>query len=146
MLKDEARVVNADERKKDFETRELDKRRKKDEKKEKRKLEEDEAKEVSKRVHVNAGGASSGSGKRKADDYPEGEEKRLEMVADEVIEEEVVKQWVCEAEDIVKDEEDEDDGEKAWDDVKDAESDVKEVRVARKEGSRLYGKEEHMDR
>ena len=39
LLKDEARVVNADERKKDFETRELDKRRKKDEKKEKRKLE-----------------------------------------------------------------------------------------------------------
>ena len=75
LLKDEARVVNADERKKDFETRELDKRRRKDEKKEKRKLEEEEAKEDSKRAHVNAGGESSGSGKRKADDYPEGERR-----------------------------------------------------------------------
>ena len=47
--------------------------------------------------HVNPGGESSGSGKRKAEEQPEGEEARLEM-----IEEDTVKKWVCEIEDHVK--------------------------------------------
>ena len=50
----------------------------------------------------------------------------------EFFEEETVKQWVCEIKDHVKDIDEEDQEEKAWDDVKDAELDVKEVRAARR--------------
>ena len=132
LLKGEARVINAQGRKADFEQRELEKKQKKDEKKEKRRLEEDEP--DSKRPHLNPGGESSGSrpDKRKAEDYQEGEEKRIE-----VIEECQVDRWVCEITERIKEEkinqevcEDEEIG---WDDVKDQELNAEEVRSARKE-------------
>ena len=76
VLEDEARVVNAEERKNDFEKKELEKRRRKDEKKEKREAEEDGDQDDR---FVKPGGASSSSGqKRKPEDYPEGEEKGLQ--------------------------------------------------------------------
>ena len=46
---------------------------------------------------------SNASDKRKAEDYPEGEESRIS----EVIEEEIVKEWVCEIEEQVDNEVDE---------------------------------------
>ena len=51
------------------------------------------------------------------------------------MEEEVIRQWICEIQDIVNEEvpDEGDDPEMAWDDVKDAELDVKQVRIAREE-------------
>ncbi len=61
------------------------------------------------------------SGKRKAEDYPEGEEARIEGVeVEEMIEESVAEQWVCEIEGMLEEETaewKEDFGETAWDDV-----------------------------
>ena len=134
LLKDQARVINAEERKKDFETREVEKRRKKDDKKEekkKRKAEDGDDGDQDDRFKSQEASSSSSGLKRKPEDYPEGEEMRLE-----IIEEDTVKSWVCEIEDAIKEEspvEEEEEGEKAWDDVKDIELDVREVRKARKE-------------
>ena len=47
---------------------------------------------------------NNASEKRKAEDYPEGEESRISEVC-EIIEEEVVKKWVCEIEERVEHEE-----------------------------------------
>ena len=96
----------------------------KDEKREKRKLEEDQfqftASNVQQQFNTSSASSSSApvatipsqaastpapqpmavnnaSSKRKAEDYPEGEETRISEVF-EVIEEEEVKQWVCEIE------------------------------------------------
>ena len=127
MLKDEARVLNAQERKKDFEEKEVAKKSRKEEKKEKRKLEEDQfqfATKEQRKIHsiliqnppslIPAAQAtaniptqhqfstrssssssgpqpmavSNGSGKRKAEDYPEGEQARISEVCDEIEEEE----------------------------------------------------------
>ena len=104
LLSGEARVVNAENRKRDFEEKQLEKRRRKGEKKEeerrvrkeKRKAEDDEP-EDKKHVRFEEGRSSSSgaaemesssgaakmdteSGKRKAEDYPEGEEARIEGV------------------------------------------------------------------
>ena len=77
-------------------------------------------------------------GKRKAEDYPEGEEARLEEVqVDESVEEEIVEDWICQIEDKLEKEtlgeEDIDFSETAWDDVNGEELDPKQVKVARKE-------------
>ena len=96
------------------------KRVRKYEKREKRKLEEDQfqftASNIQQQVNTSSVSSSSApvtssastpapqpmvvnnaSSKRKAEDYPEGEESRISEVL-EVIEEEEVKQWVCEIE------------------------------------------------
>ena len=70
--------------------------------------------------------------KRKAEDYPEGEEHRIE-----VVEECQVDRWVCEITGRINEEkinqEDCEDKELGWDDVKDQELDAGEVKAARKE-------------
>ena len=135
LLKDEARVLNAQERKKDFEQKEVTKRMRKDERREKRKLEEDQFQFTASNVQQqpNTSSASSSSApvvnipsqaastpasqpmvvnnageKRKAEEYPEGEESRISEVF-EIVEEEVVKQWVCEIEQRVDHEDVKDD-------------------------------------
>ena len=67
-----------------------------------------------------------------AEDYPEGEEKRLE----EIVDDSQAERWVCEIDARVKgecEESEEPDFEEAWDDVKEGELDAKEVQAARKE-------------
>ena len=89
------------------------------------------------------------NGKRKAEDYPEGEEARLDgVVVDETFEEEQVEGWVCEIEaKLVEEEADEEKNfnfdETAWDDVKGEELDPEQVRIARKEeiwNQGIYGR------
>ena len=81
LLKDVARVINAGERKRDFEEKEVLKKAKKDEKKEekrKRKAEEGDDGDQDDRFKSQEASSSSSGLKRKPEDYPEGEEKRAE--------------------------------------------------------------------
>ncbi len=74
------------------------------------------------------------SGKRKAEDYPEGEEARLEEVrVDEIFEEGMVEDWICQLEEEVAEEKDYNFDETAWDDVNGGELDPEQVKGARKE-------------
>ena len=81
MLTDEARVINAGERKRDFEEKETLKKARKDEKKEdkrKRKAEEGDDGDQDDRFTGQEASSSSSGLKRKPEEYPEGEEKRAE--------------------------------------------------------------------
>ena len=147
-MKEEARVKNADERKKGFEEKQLEKVRRKEEKKAERKKREDvdnSEEEGHKKRHVDVTGniqeESSGSGepgsggrgeKRKAED---GEDMQVEAL--DIIEEETAVNWVCEVKEALEDEkEDFEEGlaeDKAWDDINGCELNPMEVQTARKE-------------
>ena len=88
-MKDEARVKNAEERKKEFESKVLEKKRKKEENK--------EAKQDKMTVDAQGGGGDGSRGeKRKADDYDIDAEMLMGQVEFDVIEERAAEAWVCE--------------------------------------------------
>ena len=134
LMKDEAKFKNSQDRKREFEQREVEKMRKKEEKKveKKRKKEEDEEDiEANKFVTVEEeqltgnyqGGGSSGSSGTQ------------EMCIDQVMD--LVNKWICEVEDSMREQDQEDEGEEgtdyAWDDVHGGELPSKDVRAAREE-------------
>ena len=139
LLKGEARVINARERKADFEQKELEKKRKKDDKKElKRKAEEDGDQDDR---FFNQGAASSSA--------PAAGDPMAVEEAGEIIEDTQAERWVFEITARIKgetgefkeekviqeviNEESGDEEEKGWDDVKDQELNAEDVRAARKE-------------
>ena len=135
LMKEDARVVNAEERRKDFEKRELEKT------KGKRKAEEDGDQDDR---FVNQGASSSSAPtvdpvrgeKRKAERDPEGEEHRCEEV---IIEECQLDRWVCEITRRVKGGYEKEDGQKkviaeiGWDDVNGGELKEEDTKKARAE-------------
>ena len=137
LMKDDARVKNAETRKAEFEQRAQEKKRRKDEKKEerrKRKSDQDfeEEEEMAKRhrdeQEADVGGGMVKlmvSGKRSREDEEEAEEMDTNGVWEKI------DGWVCEVVEDMREEEFED--EIAWDDVHGGELPLKEVIAARKE-------------
>ena len=127
LLENEAKVKNAEERRREFEEKEIEKNRRKKEKKEEKKRrreekEEDYEEEVQGRLHREEASSSAEGGVAQMGGPPDqgGGEEGVEMDIGYVEVESLIENWVKEIQEVGVNEEDGEqvDWRKAWDDVK----------------------------
>ena len=131
ILKEGAKVKKAEGRRRDFEDKELEKKRKKEQKKEGRMEEKEDRREEKRSRNEEVGGASSSQGPDAQMEVPD-----AEMNINEVAR--LVGIWVDEVEESGEGDEDEENigiMQEAWDDVNGGELSMREVKRAR--GRRL---------